>query len=192
MSSKPPCDKTRLCGDLGLRCQGPRDMCVCVCACVCVHFRLFQTPLPIMPLSVCSLCGSLIRQWAGLRPCLKGRSPGLLAEHLLKDHSSGYIWGGLLSSHWSLPPSFPPFVGLSVCLSVFISLNPFLATTRALRCHFVILSPLPVCPPSPLPSPAPSLLTHPSPCLNINRPGSVTPEGHWFCFVALRNPLERQ
>lgn len=30
MSSKSLCDKTRLRGDLGLRCQGQRNGCVCV------------------------------------------------------------------------------------------------------------------------------------------------------------------
>lgn len=82
-------------GTLGLSCRGRRRACVCVLQ--------FRKQLPVMLFSVCSLCGSLIRQWAGLRPCLRERSLGLLAERLLKDHSAGCVWGGLISSYWSLP-----------------------------------------------------------------------------------------
>lgn len=128
---------TRLQGDLGLRCQGRRSVCVC--------FMLFQILLPVMLPSICSLCGSLIRQWAGLRPCLKGWSPGLLAEHLLKDHSTGYIWGGLLSSYWSLPPSLslyffsfacPPTPCVCLCLCLY-TLNSLPTATSSLLpfCH---------------------------------------------------------
>lgn len=95
-------------GSEGTQAWDVMDGGMCVNACV---FHAISDPSSL-------LCGSLIRQWAGLRPCLKGRSPGLLAEHLLKDHSSGYIWGGLLSSFWSLPPSFP------FCLSLCLSLSP--------------------------------------------------------------------
>lgn len=142
-----------------------------------------------------ALCGSLIRQWAGLWPCLKGRSLGLLAEHLLKDHSSGYIWGGLLlipvsAAFTSIgPPAHPPLaLSYCWCLSVFFTLQPLPHCKRSPFlpcCHPLALS---VC----MPLAAPSHFTHPSPCLNINRLRSVTLEGHWFCFVVLRNPLERQ
>lgn len=109
--------------------------------CVCVCFMLFQIPLPVMLPSICSLCGSLIRQWAGLRPCLKRGSPGLLGEHLLKDHSTGCVWGGLLSSDWSLP-QFPHASATLVssapplCLPVFNTLNPLLTATRTLIFFF--------------------------------------------------------
>lgn len=138
MSSKSLCDKA----PRGLRPEmSGKEECMCVCVC----FMLFQILLPVMLPSICSLCGSLIRQWAGLRPCLKGWSPGLLAEHLLKDHSTGYIWGGLLSSYWSLPPSLslyffsfacPPTPCVCLCLCLY-TLNSLPTATSSLLpfCH---------------------------------------------------------
>lgn len=123
-----------------------------VYVCVLCYFRSFF-PSCFPPFA---LCGSLIRQWAGLRPCLKGWSPGLLAEHLLKDHSTGYIWGGLLSSYWSLPPSLflyffwfaPPHTHtLSVSLPLYskpASHRNLLSSAILSSSHLVcILSPLP-------------------------------------------------
>lgn len=91
-----------------------------------------------MLFSVCSLCGSLIRQRARLRPCLRERSLGLLAERLLKDHSAGCVWGGLISSYWSLPLLL---LVPSPRQSVLNSVNPCSLQLRASFCHFVILSP---------------------------------------------------
>lgn len=134
---------------------------------MCVCLTLIWTFLFQSPLLISEQRGGCVTPVQG--DGLLGFSPSIL----LKDHSSRPHFRSPLIRLRALRPSSP----LS---SIFIAINPGRGKSRLL--------------PSWRPDPCfpPSVFAHLSTCLNINRHGSITPENHWFSFVAFRNPLERR
>lgn len=126
MSCKPLCDRTRLWGDSGLRCQGWRWVCVrmYVCACaLCYFWPLF--PSLRFPYSVSE---------RGCDPVWRNSLLGFLLSICWKITAQAiHLRRPLLLL--LIPASI--FSLLSVSLSIFITLNT--STTKALFCHFVTL-----------------------------------------------------
>lgn len=175
MSRKPLCDKTRLWGDSGLGCHGP--FCVRLCARVCV-FNVVSLFL-WFPYSSVSRVATL-------------------SEGRVSWASS---WASVERSQLRLHLRRPPlillipasiFFPLSVCLSVCLyhpepHRDERLSSAILSSSHRAWLRAIAFTLSRTRPPSSPIYLR-----LNINRLGSVTPEGHWFYFVAFKNPLERQ
>lgn len=148
MSSKLLSDKTRLWGDLGLRCQGHSVVCVQY---ICVFYAISHPSSNRASLRLLSVVPSFVSE-RGCDPVWRNGLLGfslsicwkITAQATFEEVSSHPPDPGFLHSHLHPPhlfALFPTFcLFMSFCLSVFITLKLLSTVNRTLFRHVAILS----------------------------------------------------